>query len=159
MNREELAWAAGFFDGEGSTGFRRQHKRAGQMRLSISQVDRRSLDRFRAAVGEIGSVLGPYHKRYGANGVRSIYDFSTASFEKVQAIVALLWTWLGAAKREQAREVLLAFRAIEQERQTRCRRGHLYTGQTRPGIHRPINICVECRAEAGRRHRLRRSAG
>jgi hypothetical protein len=51
----ERAWAAGFFDGEGST----YVQRCSTIRIAIGHVDRRPLDRFRAAV-RAGNVTGPY---------------------------------------------------------------------------------------------------
>ena len=50
--REELAWAAGFFDGEGSTILTtKTDKRLGQLSLSVAQsADPETLYRFRDAV-------------------------------------------------------------------------------------------------------------
>jgi len=58
MNTHELAWAAGFFDGEGYIG----NAYAGRNRylnlaLQIGQKDRQVLDRFRQAVGRIGITV------------------------------------------------------------------------------------------------------
>ncbi|MGH9427147.1 MAG: hypothetical protein ACRD2L_12695, partial [Terriglobia bacterium] len=63
----ELAWAAGFWDGEGSCGCYQKNdgrtRKASNfyLRAAISQKDREVLDRFRAAV-ELGKVYGPYSK-------------------------------------------------------------------------------------------------
>lgn len=61
----ELAWAAGFFDGEGCVRFRtcksrpNRSREYGVLSIQVSQVHREPLDRFRAAVG-VGTVKGPY---------------------------------------------------------------------------------------------------
>jgi hypothetical protein len=64
----ELAWAAGFFDGEGNTCYTRlAGKRRGNVRLTIGQAGDPDdpgaypevLERFLAAVG-VGHIYGPY---------------------------------------------------------------------------------------------------
>lgn len=127
----ELAWAAGFFDGEGSTGTsvgarRKQingRLRYTGLRLTISQVDRQVLDRFRAAV-RVGSVTGPY-----GNGEKRqpAYRFSTNSFENVQAVVAMLWKWLGPIKRQQAKHALVEWRNRPRLKTGRRRNATVYT--------------------------------
>ena len=103
----QLAWAAGFFDGEGSV-FVNNNKRSkggttGKMYslvsvdISVAQVRREPLDRFHAAVG-IGTVNGPYaprsnqqpHFRFNASGRPSVLHIATA-----------LWPYLSQPKREQ----------------------------------------------------------
>lgn len=65
MTREALAWAAGFFDGEGNTSLSNR----GQLTLQIGQSgDTELLDRFRITVGE-GVVRGPYVARGGRKPV------------------------------------------------------------------------------------------
>jgi hypothetical protein len=62
VSSEEVAWAAGFFDGEGTTGTYRDGstttKRC-RIQISASQNDREVLDRFAMIVG-VGKVGGPY---------------------------------------------------------------------------------------------------
>jgi len=96
MNREELAWAAGFLDGEGC--FYLSHRRNwNQIQFRISQADRRPLDRFAAIMG-FGAVSGPYD-----NGPRCkpIWVYTATKFETVQSIAARLWPWLCQSKRDQ----------------------------------------------------------
>ena len=124
--REELAWCAGFFDGEGhiGTGIGRIKGKwtARPLRLNVSQTDRFVLDRFRDAVG-IGRVTGPYLNTKRRPNEAPVFYFQVARFESVQAVVALLWTWLSPVKREQAQAALLAMRARPTHKGT-CRRGH-----------------------------------
>lgn len=102
MDREALAWAAGFFDGEGSIS---------RKQIQVWQCDREVLDRMCAVVGA-GKVLGPYtsHHRSAtkADGHqrRPMYCLNISSFEKSQAVVALLWTWMGSVKRRQVARAL-----------------------------------------------------
>lgn len=108
MNREELAWSAGFFDGEGCTMLRRDRRPNDPTRkptlnvgIAINQIDRRVLDRFLEAVGT-GTIRGPYKTPGGRDQWRYVAD----GHARVTAVVAFLWPWLGEVKREQARRVL-----------------------------------------------------
>jgi hypothetical protein len=98
-DREELAWAAGFFDGEGCFSF----SPAGRyVCVSVGQTEREPLDRFKRAVG-FGNVLGPYDVNKRNGSLRKPQFFYRANgYERVQAIAALLWFKLGSTKRAQA---------------------------------------------------------
>ena len=102
--REELAWAAGFFDGEGYIGVTLA-KRAITPRIviSIAQVDRSVLDKFQSAVG-VGKVYGPYTQRHPKSN--PYYQLSIAGFPFVQHTVAQMWTWLSPVKQAQAKAAL-----------------------------------------------------
>lgn len=63
----ERAWAAGFFDGEGSATYIKARRK---LEVSAKQVDRRPLDRFVKAVGW-GKVYGPYDSGGNANPYNS----------------------------------------------------------------------------------------
>ncbi len=109
----ELAWVAGFFDGEGYVGAGGcQGKRT--LEMSIGQATTASvpptLTRVRLALG-VGSIHGPRIPRNPWSKLPQ-YVWSVKAFEDVQFAVALLWTWLGPVKRAQAREALLRYRAL-----------------------------------------------
>lgn len=112
--REELAWAAGFFDGEGSCTLKRSQNKTGRRTvsyapyISVAQVDRQVLDRFQAAVGGLGIIRGPYIAAKASKNTRPCWQFATSRFEHSQAIVALLWEWLSPIKRGQIARVFLA---------------------------------------------------
>jgi hypothetical protein len=127
MDTHELAWAAGFFDGEGHVGASTKRR---DIYLAISQVDRRVLDRFRSAVG-VGAVHGPYEHRSMKRRLNEQprFYFQTQNYQHVQAIVAMLWRWLSPVKRDQAslvlaraRRGLVGLRLAKHWRT--CRRGH-----------------------------------
>jgi hypothetical protein len=109
----ELAWVAGFFDGEGyvgasgSSGMR-------TLEMSIAQATTASvpatLTRVRLALG-VGSLYGPRMPRSPWSKLPQ-YVWRTNAFEEVQFVTATLWTWLGPVKRAQAREALLRYRAL-----------------------------------------------
>lgn len=92
---EDLAWAAGFYDGEGHT---RARNRSGRHHvvISISQKDRRVLDKFVQVVG-YGKVFGPYIKNGGV-----CYQYMVQRSEDACVVLDALWPHLGDMKREQA---------------------------------------------------------
>jgi len=97
LDTHELAWAAGFFDGEGTVMWRGQVRK--ELTLTVAQADIRPLMRFAEAVG-IPGVRGPYEPK-NPNG-KLYYVYSVNSHVRVQAIVALLWKFLSEPKRHQA---------------------------------------------------------
>ena len=129
-DREELAWAAGFFDGEGCFSYT---EKARYGVATITQADIRPLDRFKTAV-RVGNVYGPYDKKYpGRMSKQPQWIYRAHRREHVQAVAALLWFKLSPVKRQQALGVLARY-------WNSCRRGH-------PKIHR-LPGCPECVANA-----------
>lgn len=98
MNREELAWAAGFFDGEGSfTHGGNTGPGSGRYAVvRITQTDAAVLHRFRRAVTSIGRVTGPHLTAH-----RPAFHYCAYGNEKSQAIGAMLWAFLSPPKRVQ----------------------------------------------------------
>jgi len=117
-NREELAWAAGFFDGEGSVHIAYSCKRKdGSFRhypqVSLGQsgvLAPEVLNRFQRAIGMIGKLYGPFKPAKNQKQVRFLLEFS--GFAKTQAIMAMLWSWLGTVKRNKFEVVRNAYLAI-----------------------------------------------
>ena len=101
----ELAWAAGFFDGEGCITLSR-----GLPTLSIAQVDREVLDRFKRAVGP-GSVNGPYdyaskERREHFLNRKPQYRYQLSRLDDVRNVIDLLSPYLSSIKKEKAYELL-----------------------------------------------------
>lgn len=152
--KTDLAWAAGFFDGEGWIGCNtyKRTSRALQIRAQISQKDRRVLDRFAAALG-VGKVYGPYTHGRGAAELR--YSYSANGRPAVTHIIAELWPYLGDVKREQA---MLALARYDESRpagttpegeHTHCPNGHPYTADDKA---LPSGLrCRECKRARARR--------
>jgi hypothetical protein len=75
--------------------------------MSAPQIDPQVLERFRRAVGGVGKVSGPRDMScYNPNG-QPQWCYEAYSFERVQAVMAMLWKWLSPVKREQARITFL----------------------------------------------------
>lgn len=107
--QEELAWAAGFFDGEGCVGcyaagsqfYKNKEKK--YVKVAVANTDKSLLDRFQRIVG-FGKVDGPYIRKnskwlprytYRANGINE----GTKLFE-------MLKPYLGDAKRKDFEEAI-----------------------------------------------------
>lgn len=154
VDRELLAWAAGFFDGEGSTiVYRRSDAGCPYPALTVVQATNDGepadvLRRFATAMDGLGGRIfkssrppQPHHKLK--------HSYRIAGFVHTQAAVARLWPWLGQEKRLQAARTLSAYlrywnseyaRTVNQGRRTHCPQGHAYV---------PENTYV---SPSGRRH-------
>lgn len=106
MIETELAWAAGFFDGEGSSKRIYNHytTKKGEVRkptsnvvLSVAQTALKPLERFKEAVGGIGHINGPY--KYRAN--QRPYWVWSASYFSGRLVFKRLEKYLCSIKKEQ----------------------------------------------------------
>lgn len=101
-----MAWAAGFWDGEGSVYLSgaldrvRQYPQARIDQSSTSGVPE-VLIRFQDAVG-LGVISGPELK----DGREPLYKWVVSNRSEAERLAALLDPWFGDVKREQFREIL-----------------------------------------------------
>jgi len=103
--KEELAWAAGFFDGEGCTNCStrtngKSTKRYRLLRMIVSQSEPTTLERFQAAVG-FGRIEGPHHCPSHPPNAKPKWQYKVDGLDKVQALALFLWPWLSEPKRQQ----------------------------------------------------------
>jgi hypothetical protein len=105
VDREALAWAAGFFDGEGYAGTI-MNGSAPRFAMVVTQYERTTLERFQEAVMGLGRI---YTSAPGPNG-RVRCQWSAQGFEGAQAVAAVLWPWLSAPKRRQIADALMEYR-------------------------------------------------
>ena len=110
MDRHELAWAAGFFDGEGWAA--KTKPRGVQAR--INQADPNgipeALFRFQAALEGLGRIGGPTREPKR----RDMYRWIVSSRKDVELLLQLLKPWLGPIKLHQlARATGLAVSAAQ----------------------------------------------
>ena len=99
VDHECLAWAAGFFDGEGTTFAKSDRDRPGyhQLCVSVPQAGTSTplvLERFRTAMFGMGRIDPP--SKSGA------YLWRARGFVDAQQTVIVLWPYLGEVKRRQA---------------------------------------------------------
>ena len=110
IDRETLAWVAGIMDGEGCF----YASKARRIQIAVNQrVDEdgrcRMIERLAAAI-PFGKSYGPREHRQpegvGKKRWRPYMRFQVSGFQNVQAVVSLLWPWLGEVKRQQAEGAL-----------------------------------------------------
>jgi hypothetical protein len=111
LNREELAWAAGFYDGEGCTSVcdlnstrltpKGKPKDKPRLRMSIAQsYSPETLERFQRAVLGLGSIRGPWVPK-SVWTVGEKWEWTARRAHEVIGVVGLLWPFLCTPKREQ----------------------------------------------------------
>jgi hypothetical protein len=106
---EELAWAGGFFDGEGSTYLEKHRTHAGYLvpRVHVTQSSEvgiaAELLRLKATMGGLGTISGVHPAKGRSRPYRRWRVFTPGG---VQLAVHLLWPFIGDVKRRQAQFVL-----------------------------------------------------
>ena len=117
------------------------------LRLSVSQKGTELLERFRTAVLGVGSI---YHRK---NRI-GMCAWQVNNFAHAQAVIAMLWPFLGQIKRAQATRsvaVVTAYRARPEYRRrakaTQCKLGHQLENL---GKQRGCKVCRERTAKAWR---------
>jgi hypothetical protein len=144
---ERLAWAGGFFDGEGSTLARSETARPGYRQLGVvvpqagGSVVPEVLTRFAEALPGLGRIGGP------SNG---LFRWRATDYTRARATAEILRPWIGTVKRDQAKAAIDA--VDEQYDSGRYR--------PRPGRRRPailIALHDPCSVDARLRMRLDRA--
>ena len=110
---EELAWAGGFFDGEGSTCLDKHRTHEGFFApvIYVPQAAEigtaPELIRFRDAIG-LGNISGVRRAKPPRKPYRRLRVYT---LQKVQLAVHLLWPFIGEVKRGQAQRVMKVMHA------------------------------------------------
>jgi hypothetical protein len=92
--RENLAWVAGLFEGEGCIG---HNRKTGQWQLIVASTDEDVLQRAHMLTG-VGTLRGPIDR-----GHKPHWIWNVTSRAQVYALLAALYPWFG--KRRQARVI------------------------------------------------------
>ena len=104
LDQELLAWAAGFFDGEGTTYARTDGRRPEYFQLDVAVPQKgpngvpEVLVKFQRAMLGIGKIYPQHHD--------DLYKWSAGGRVGCEASLALMWPWLGVVKRHQAQVAL-----------------------------------------------------
>jgi hypothetical protein len=111
---EELAWAGGFFDGEGSTYLEKHRTHSGYFYpvLYVPQAAAvgiaPELLRLKSAVADLGSISGTRRDRPDKKPYRR---WRVVTIVKAQLALHLLWPFIGDVKRAQAQLVMRTIHA------------------------------------------------
>lgn len=169
---DEIAWAAGLWDGEGWVGLGAHRSHAGyfvvdaEVKQSGSELPE-VLSRFQRVV-ETGRIHGPIRQK---NGWNDVYRWRASGIEHVERVMRILWPWLGEVKREQARRAFAVIRAQPPlprgnpawgSHKSHCVHGHEYaSARLRPYVSRGVGKqrrdskqCLVCSREQARAGRL-----
>ena len=108
-----MAWAAGLFDGEGSTELHTRRTLARtwfSLRSRVSQCDAQGvpqvLQRFQAVVG-CGRIDGPT----SGEGYQNAYKWDAGADDTLR-VLRMIWPWLGIVKRVQAIDAIKSVDAL-----------------------------------------------
>ena len=99
----ELAWAAGFFDGEGCFSVIKRKNQEPNLVISITQADVRPLKRF-AKIVNLG-IRGPIFRKDSGFGQKGHYLVRTSGKEAWR-VAHLLMPYLSEPKKEQYQSCL-----------------------------------------------------
>ncbi len=148
---EEIAWAAGLFEGEGSitlTSYGDSGRK--QVRFSLSSTDKDVVERFRAIM-DCGGISGPLWLRLST---KPQWRWSASARADVERLADLLGPWLGERRYEALEHALIRLegqppRVSWQAAKTHCPQGHPYAGDNliigKRGRH-----CRTCQNERGK---------
>jgi len=90
----DIAWAAGFFDGEGCTSvLKSKRDKYSYIRMGVSQKVHECLDKFHSIV-QLGNI-------YTSN-TRDIRSWNCYKQDDVEQTLNLLWPYLSEVKKQQA---------------------------------------------------------
>lgn len=158
---EDVAWAAGLFEGEGCISLRNKTRttRPG-IRFTLSSTDKDVVDRFHTVVG-CGSVTGPC---WSTLATKEQWRWAASRRADVILLAELLRPHLGTrrlARLEECEAIVAALpeKTNHNRDKTHCPNGHPYAGDNlkleRGGKARRCRTCE--RARLARRDRARKA--
>jgi hypothetical protein len=114
--KEEIAWAAGFYEGEGCIIYSRS-ERSSVWRITVVNTDLEPLERFMKVVGA-GSIY-EVPKKYQAHH-KKCFQWQTARSADIYAVVDLLWDHLSARRKEQINDTIRRREERKEQRAKHC---------------------------------------
>jgi hypothetical protein len=109
LNREELAWAAGFMDGEAHFGLVTTKKyNTKHIHIQVCQTEDGPLERLQLAL-RCGKIYGPYRPKSDKAKRKPYKQFHIDKFETVQQVVCMVWPWLSRPKKEQIKKMMTGY--------------------------------------------------
>lgn len=154
-----VAWAAGLFEGEGTTFLTKPRMRgqtaySRQCVVALVMTDEDIVRRFAVVVG-VGSV----HVRSKRPPRKTAYQWTVSDAADVLHVLGLLWPYLGERRQERAAEVMEHAATLVEHRGF-CKRGHDLSDPQHLYVHKKTGKrhCRTCRIEGSRRRRVPRLA-
>lgn len=101
--QEELAWAAGLFEGEGSVILGKRGEKILYHRLCITQTDLDVLEKFHQIV-DIGNLVGPF--KNGGLGTKIVHRWQAYKWKEISDLAIRFYPMLGNRRQEQILRML-----------------------------------------------------
>jgi hypothetical protein len=98
FDKEELAWCAGFFDGEGASSMSlntNNNHSGSNIYVGVTQKNPLLLYRFQKAIGGFGGISG--------------WTWRATNFEHIQYVMCQVWNKLGSIKRRQYKDMITCY--------------------------------------------------
>lgn len=151
MTASEVAWIAGFLEGEGSFTASARQRGSVYVRIQASSTDRDVLERVAAIVG-VGTVRVVRPDPRGSR--KQVWIWGIGAKPDARELALQVQPWLGKRRRSQAQAVLDATATLPIQPVGTCLNGHRIEGMNRLGR----GACRQCNRVAKRRARLRPQA-
>lgn len=140
-SRENIAWAAGLFEGEGTIWFKSGKKPC----LRIGMTDGDVIKKFGDIIG-CGWVSGP-HTRASHPKYKPVWVWQCGGAEKCQAVLAAFWPHLGERRKSKAADAIKFMANMKPKSSDRkaCPAGHPYDEENTYIDCRGQRVCRACR--------------
>lgn len=139
--KQDLAWAAGLFEGEGCFTLK-----SGRPCCELTSTDKDVVMKFRDIVS-IGSIR--FIDKSMKENRKDAWAWNTSGYPSSQYIIALFWTFLGKRRRKRAEEILAKGKEIPGRRKQFCKKGHrMVEGNIKDVTSmtgKKYRECIECR--------------
>ena len=109
---EEIAWAAGLFEGEGSVCFGNN-----TVTLSVAMTDEDVVRKFHKLIG-YGYVNGPYKRNNGK--WKDQWQWRSQGSQYSQITTAILWPYLGLRRRQQLKDAIGKWKLVKPINKVNC---------------------------------------
>lgn len=132
-SNEQLAWAAGLFEGEGCIHAYHAGKRGSGCQMRLGMTDRDVVERFAAIMG-CGNIYQPRIDRCKRSdprkqGKKPVHTWCLYKAPELIAALEALMPWFGERRLKRANEVIeIARDIVPLGERTHCPQGHLYSG-------------------------------
>lgn len=144
-SRENLAWAAGLFEGEGCITISGKPPHGRRVVLELGMTDEDVVRKFGAIMG-VGHVGGPYHPRTRPLHHKSHWRWTVTGGKQAQAVLAALWPFLCSRRQAKAIEAIKFFASqqVWTGNRKHCPKGHEYTLENTYLLTRGGRACRAC---------------
>lgn len=111
-NREQLAWLAGFYEGEGNVNgaiYDRGDHYARTIRFNVDQQDESQFSLLKAKKIIMGLGVPENHITFDMNKRSKCWKLRVNRFEDVEKIYLAIWEWLSPRRKAQVQEAFIVY--------------------------------------------------